>query len=156
MQFSAKAWIVIADGAQANVVEYHGKHAHLTLVENGRFEQPNLASRDIASDNQGQTSVGRGSNVAHGAMESSSDPHEYEEFRFVGEVSQFLNDQVNRYDKIVLVAAPKALGTLRKQISRNVEAKVCLEINKDLTNMPLDDVQALIGEKVDFSVGPAR
>ena len=45
-----------------------------------------------------------------------------------------------RFDKLVLVAAPKTLGDLRDLLPDPVKAKVVAEIDKDLTKVPLHEL----------------
>ena len=46
----------------------------------------------------------------------------------------------HRFDKLVLVAAPKTLGDLRELLPDPVKTKVVAEIDKDLTKVPLRDL----------------
>lgn len=154
MSMNNRTWVVIADGGQAEVVEYNGANEALTMVPNGRFEQPNLPTREIVSDDRGRGFAGKGISDARGAMEWHTDAHDYEEFRFVSRVSQFLDEHVNDYDQLVVAAAPKALGTLRKKLSSNVQKKVRAELNKDFTNVPLHEVQGQLAEVIRANTPP--
>lgn len=148
MHADKRTWIVVADGGQAKVVEYHNQSDALEIVPNGTFDQPNLPSREIVTDDRGRGFAGKGISEARGAMEFTTDPHEYEEFRFVSRVSDFLDEHVNDFDQLIIAAAPKALGTMRKKISDNVQHKVCAELNKNLTNLPLNDLHKHLQEVI--------
>lgn len=154
MSINKRTWVVIADGGQADVVEYRGANEALASVPDGHFEQPNLRTREIASDDRGRGFAGKGISEARGAMEFTTDPHEYEEFRFVLGVSRFLDEHVNDFDQLVIAAAPRALGTLRKKISGNVQKKVCAELNKNFTNIPLHEVQGQLEEIIRANTPP--
>lgn len=154
MSLNSRTWVVIADGGQAEVVEYHSSDGTLERVPDGYFMQPNLPSRELVTDERGRGFAGKGISEARGAMERPTDPHEYEEFRFVSGISDFLDDHVNDYDQLVIAAAPKALGTLRKKISGNVQKKVCAELNKDFTNIPLHQIQGQLGEVIRANTPP--
>lgn len=153
MSVNSRTWVVIADGGQADVVQYTGGE-ELQRVPDGHFEQPNLPTRDIVTDDRGRSFAGKGISDARGAMEFTTDPHEYEEFRFVSKVSSFLDDHVNEFDNLVIAAAPKALGTIRKKISGNVQKKVRAELNKDFTNIPLHEVQGQLIEVIRANTPP--
>lgn len=141
MNTDNQTWIVVADGAKARVMEYHGPDQPLVMVPDGEFSQPNLPSREIASDNRGRGYSGTGRSQG-GAKEFSSDPHEFEEARFLGKVSEFLDTHVTEFDQLVVAAAPKALGTLRKKVSTGVQKKICAELDKDLAGLSLEEMRA--------------
>lgn len=140
MHADKRTWIVVADGGQAKVMKYHNENDSLEIVPDGIFDQPNLPTRDIVTDDRGRSYTGDGISQTRGAMEFTTDPHEYEEFRFVSGVSDFLDEHVNDFDQLIIAAAPRALGTMRKKISGNVQNKVCAELNKDLTNFTMNDL----------------
>lgn len=154
MSINKRTWVVIANGGHAEVMEYRGPNEDLATVPNGSFEQPNLPTREIMSDDRGRGFAGKGISDARGAMEWHTDAHEYEEFRFVSQVSGFLDSHVNDFDQLVVAAAPKALGTLRKKLSGNVQKKVRAELNKDFTNVPLHEVQGQLFEVIRTSTPP--
>jgi protein required for attachment to host cells len=71
-------------------------------------------------------------------MEPRTDPQRYAEYAFARDLSDHLEKAANehRFDCLVVVAAPKALGDLRDLLPKTVQAKVVAEIDKDLTNIP--------------------
>ncbi len=140
MNTDTQTWIVVADGAKARVMEYYGPDEPLVVVPDGEFSHPDLPSREIASDNRGQGYTGKGISQA-GSKEFSSDPHEFEEARFIAQVSEFLNAHVTDFDQLVVAAAPKALGTLRKKVSSDVQKKISAEFDKDLAGFSLEDMR---------------
>jgi protein required for attachment to host cells len=77
----------------------------------------------------------------HG-MEPRTDPQRYAEYAFARDLSDHLEKAANehRFDRLVLVAAPKALGDLRDLLPKTVHGKIVAEIDKDLTNIPTRDL----------------
>lgn len=57
-------------------------------------------------------------------------------------VAQALNNQAlkNRFDKLVVIAAPKTMGELRKHWHKEVEGAIVGEITKTLTNASTDEI----------------
>jgi protein required for attachment to host cells len=53
-----------------------------------------------------------------------------------------------RFDALVLIAPPQALGDLRKALAGGVRAKVAAELAKDLTNVPLHELPRHLAEVV--------
>ena len=61
---------------------------------------------------------------------------------FAKEVGTHLNKklQEDAYWKLVIIAEPRFLGVLRGNLSKPVAEVVSLEIDKNLTNLPVDDI----------------
>jgi protein required for attachment to host cells len=127
-------WVLIADGAQARVLENTGPGKGLKQVEGLDWSIEPLQAQDIVSDRPGSKSGGG----SHGGFESKTDPVAYRETEFVKSVAATLDrhQQKGDFDRLVIAAAPVALGDLRKAISPAVQKTVVAELNKDLTNTP--------------------
>jgi protein required for attachment to host cells len=142
-------WILIADGARARLLEQDRKSRHFNPISEQEFFGSRAQSKDIASDRPGRAfdSAGRGQSgdaATHGrhAMEPSTDPHRYAEYEFARDLSDYLEKAANehRFDRLVLVAAPKVLGDLRDLLPKTVHGKIVTEIDKDLTKIPTRDL----------------
>lgn len=135
-----KTWILIADGAQARLVYNdgpgHGVKAASEEILHGR----NLPGREINSDRPGRTfdSAGEGRH----AKEPPTDPRDNEKQHFLRRLAEVLDNGVKRarYDRLVIVAPPRALGQLRALLSDRVRAKVCGELDKDLIHVPTGEL----------------
>jgi protein required for attachment to host cells len=129
-------WILIADGAQAKVFEHLGPGSGLRVVEGMQFEQKALQAREIMADRPGRSFASSGS--ARSAMEYSSDPVAVRERRFVENVAEELDKhlQTGAFDRLIVAAAPTALGDLRPAFSKGVRETIVAELPKDLTNIP--------------------
>lgn len=129
-------WVLIADGAQARVLENTGPGKGLKQVEGLDWAIEPLQAREIVTDRPG--SKGGGGSQFRGGMEPKTDPVAYRETEFVKSVAATLgrHQQKGDFDRLIIAAAPIALGDLRKAISPAVQKIVLAEINKDLTNIP--------------------
>lgn len=129
-------WILIADGAQARVLENTGPGKGLKQVEGLDWSIEPLQAQDIVSDRPGSHRTPGG--YGRGSLEPRTDPVEQRETDFVKSVANELDrkQQQGAFDRLVIAAAPIALGDLRKAISAGVKNTVVAEINKDLTNLP--------------------
>ena len=129
-------WVLIANGAQARVLENTGPGKGLKQVNGLDWAIEPLQAQEIVSDRPGRShsSVGGG----RSAMEPKTDPVDYRETEFVKSVAATLDrkQQDGAFDRLIIAAAPIALGELRKAISPNVKKTVVAELNKDLTNTP--------------------
>jgi protein required for attachment to host cells len=131
-------WIVIADGDQAKVFEHDGPGKGLKAVKELQFEQAHLKAGEIMADKPGRSisSAGPGS---RSAMEYSSDPVQVRERKFVERLADVLEEKrgEGRFDRLVIAAAPAALGNLRPALSEGVKGTILAEMPKDLTNVPM-------------------
>jgi protein required for attachment to host cells len=139
-------WILVADGATAKVFEHKGPGKGLTVVDDLMFEQEPLKAGDIMADRQGRSF----SSVGHGrsAMEYTSDPVAVRERRFVENVAAELErrHQHHAFERLIIVAAPAALGDLRPKLSKGVRDTIIAELPKDLTNLPTPQLEAHFAE----------
>ena len=130
-------WIVIADGNQAKVFEHDGPGKGLRALKDLQFEQEPLKASDIMADKPGRSfaSAGPGS---RSSMEYSSDPVALRERKFVERLADVLNQkqQQGKFDRLVIAAAPAALGDIRPALSEGVKDTILAELPKDLTNVP--------------------
>ena len=133
-------WILIADGTQARVLEHKGPGKGLTSVTGLDWSIPPLQSQDIDSDRPGRShsSVGSG----RSAMEPKTDPAQHREAEFIRSVAAELDRKVKEgaFDRMVIAAAPIALGNLRKNLSDHVKKAIVAELDKDLTNLPTQNI----------------
>jgi protein required for attachment to host cells len=117
-------------------------------VSGGAFQGEHAATHDIMSDRTGRSysSVGPG----RSAIEAHSDPHRELKKQFAHRLADALALGLRRkaYDRLVIVAAPSALGDLRAALSEQVRAKVIREIAKDLTKTPDSEVAGHLGDVI--------
>ena len=70
-------------------------------------------------------------------MDLKTTHKEHNTLSFAKQLSDLLekNQQSKTYTKLIIVAAPRFLAMLRKEIGKSVSDLVSLEIDKDLTKM---------------------
>jgi protein required for attachment to host cells len=133
---TTRTWILIADGARARVLENDGPGKGLHEVEGLVFHGDHESTHEIMSDREGRShaSVGPG----RSAIEAHSDPHRELKKKFAHRLAEALAQGLQRkaYDRLVVVAAPSALGDLRAALPAAVRAKVTGEVAQDLTKTP--------------------
>lgn len=123
-------WILIANGTQARVLEHTGPGKGLTPVKGLEWSIEPLQAQDIDTDRSGR--------AQRGAMEPRTDAADHREAEFIRSVAGALDRkaQEGAYDRMVIAAAPIALGNFRKSMSEHVKKKMMAELDKDLTNVP--------------------
>jgi len=133
-------WYLVADGARGRVFanEGPGKGLHAAIEKDFVLDRK-AYTRDIVSDREGRTvSTTRGGRHTLGA----DDPHTHEETEFLRHVASEIGaaGRQGRFDRLVIVAAPRALGDLRAYLPRAAKDKVSGELDKDLTRLSEADL----------------
>ncbi len=143
-----RSWIVIADGAQARILENQGPGKGLVRLPEEDMQKTLPPSRDIAADKPGRSHDRMG--PGRHAMEPPTDAHREEKRRFADLLAGHINDaaQKRSYDRLVLVAPPKTLGDLRQALSKEAASKLDGELSKDLTKVPDHELAGHLGDVI--------
>src|ERR1700737_3022670 len=137
------AWVFVGDGQKALFLinEGDGKFPNLRRLAVEEHKDP--PSREQGSDAPGRaySSVGR----IRSAVEET-DWHELEKERFAASIADRINKaaQSGVFSQIVIVAPPKILGELRREFTKETEAKVIAEVPKDLTHHTIAEIERLL------------
>jgi protein required for attachment to host cells len=139
-------WILVADAARGRIFENDGPGRGVKAAGVEEFEGENLRSRDINADRPGRSFDS--TTPKRSAYEPPTDPQRHAKHEFMRELAQALEAGLNakKYDRLILVAPPQALGDLRSLMSQAVKAKVIAELNKDLTKTPEAELPRHLGE----------
>lgn len=145
-----KTWVLVADASGSRVYEKAGPHEHFHEIENLRRTHDHRASHELGSDRPGRVveSVG----PTRHAVSPKSDPHRELKRGFAEELAEELGRlaDAKQFDRIVVVLPPVMLGDFRKAAGGGLKALVAAEIDKDLTKLSRNDIEARIGEVVMF------
>lgn len=129
-----RTWVLIADATRARVLETTTGTSGMKPVPGLAFETDIPPAHELVDDRQPRSmeSVGH----ARHAITQGIDPRRKEKRRFVDHLAAEIEQRAGDFDRLVIVAAPQALGDLRKALSEAVKAKVTSEVAKDLTKTP--------------------
>lgn len=138
----ATTWIIAADESRARVLQVAGREQRLVEIEDMINPEGRQQDRELQTDAEPRFSGRPGGGPAsdretQGAVEHSARV-------FAREVGRYLDKARNehRFDELVLVAPPKFLGTLRKELGKEVEKMVADELPKDLSWFSARDLEA--------------
>ena len=141
-RLSNKFRVLVADGAHALVWSNEGDAAFPNLKLVRAYEQDNPPTRDLGVDKPTRTqdSFGRRSSI------DTADWHRVAEDQFVQRIAGDMAKDLARgdFEKFVLVAPPIALGEFRKVASAPLKKATILEIDKDLTKHPVDEIEKIV------------
>jgi protein required for attachment to host cells len=109
------------------------------------MEQDNPPTREQGTDRPGRY-LGT-DHVSRSAVEQT-DWHQQAEDRFATQVAELLYKKAHGHDfeRLIVVAPPKTLGTMRTAYHKEVAQKLAAEIPKDLTSLPPREIAKLLAE----------
>jgi protein required for attachment to host cells len=126
----ATTWIVAADSSRARILQVAGRQ-RLDEVESLLNPEGRMNDRELTTDAHPRFrgTAGPGSD----RQEMPAVEHAVE--LFAKRVGEYLDKAraAQRFDELVLVAPPKFLGALRKELGKEVEKLVSDELPKDLS-----------------------
>lgn len=143
LKIDNEALILVGDGSKALFLRNKGDARHLNLVVERVLEQENPPTREQGTDRPGRYSDGVG---PHNSAFEETDWHRLAEERFATDIAASLYKaaHASRFDKLVVVAPPQALGDLRKAFHKEVQDRIVGEINKNLTSHPVNEIEKLL------------
>ena len=137
------ALVLVADGKKMLFLRNQGDEGIIDLRTESHDQRDDRKDREIKTDAPG--TQGQSAGYGRDSMEET-DFHQQEEDRWVKDAAEELKKRAlrNDYDALVLVVPPKALGVLRKELHKEVERRIVLTINKEMTDRPIPDIEELL------------
>lgn len=131
MNIPKGATVAVADGEKLNLFRNSGDEATPELTA--------LPDADVDTEN-------KGSGARHVSSSANPDNSQVEEDSFAAGVASLLNRKVldGKISDLIVVAAPRTLGELRKHYHQKLSAALVCEIAKDLTGHSIKDVEKAI------------
>jgi protein required for attachment to host cells len=136
--------VVVADDSVASFFDV--ADAKAPLIPAGKLENAasRLHDRDLESDRPGRghlSSTGRGS-----ALDDEHSAKRTEQERFARRVAAEVEYAriAQRFDRLVVIAGPRMLGLLRKELSPQASKLIAAEISKDLLHADTDAIRRYV------------
>ena len=143
MALPNNALVLVADGRKMLFFRNHGDAGQIDLRTEAHDEREDRKDSEIKTDSPGaiHQSAGYGRSTYE-----ETDFHQQEEDRWIKEAADELNKRAlrNDFDALAIIAPPKALGVLRKCLHKEVEKRVVCTINKEMSDRPVPDIEALL------------
>lgn len=143
MPLPNNALVLIADGTKVLFLRNHGDENQIDLRTEAHDQREDRKDSEIKTDAPGSThqSAGYGRSTYE-----EPDYHQQEEDRWIKDAADELKARAlrNDYDALAIVAPPKALGTLRKELHKEVERRIVCSVNKEMSGRPIPDIEALL------------
>ena len=139
-------WVLVADRSRAKI--FHAvpevQPSYIALAD---FEHPESRQKaqDTESDSPGRVQL-RG--AARSAVEPHIDRTHLTAQHFGAELIDYLNVacREGRFGRLVVIAPPLFLGTLRGMYTPQLHQKVVLEVPKDLVGVDESELQSRLAE----------
>jgi protein required for attachment to host cells len=137
----ANTWIVAADSSRARFLQVAGR-GQLVEIESILNPEGRMDDRELITDahprfsgHGGVGKPGARSTSGPGSDRQETSAQEHATDLFAKRVGSYLDKArtKHRYDELVIIAPPKFLGTLRKELGKEVEKLVADEVPKDLS-----------------------
>jgi protein required for attachment to host cells len=143
-------WIIAADSSRARILQVTDREKHLDEIEDLVNPEGRVHERELLADGHprfsGHGGVGKPSTHSTGGPgsdreEPSATEHATE--LFAKRVGEYLDKArtAHRYDRLHLIAPPRFLGQLRKELGKEVEKLVTDELPKDLSWLSARDIE---------------
>lgn len=142
-EIATGTWVLVCDSEKA-----------LFLRNDVDAQDPDLNVQDMKTqDNpsdiaQSANRPGRMNDTGPGQRSALDDTdwHELAKDRFADDLADMLYQKAHRgaFEKLIIVADPRTLGALRPALHQEVSSKVIAEIDKTMTNHPIDKIEKLV------------
>lgn len=138
------AHILVVDGARMVLLRNKGRDLapQLELIAQERDIVPRTS--EIGTDQPGR---GFQSSGHHRAAYEQTDFHQFLEERFAVKACATLEAALSMDEaEAILIAAPRVLGQLRKQLKPETRRRVIAEIAKDYAGRTTEEIEKLLGD----------
>ncbi len=137
------ALVLVADGKKMLFLRNQGDEEIIDLRMEAHDQREDRKDGEIKPDAPGTGSPRVG--IGRDTMEET-DFHQQEEDRWVKDAADELKKRAlrNDFEALVVIAPPKALGVLRKELHKQVEKRIVATFNKEMTDRPIPDIEELL------------
>src|SRR5215213_645047 len=147
MALPNNALVLVVDGRKTLLFRNHGDENQIDLRTEAHGARKDAYDREMKTDAPGTaaTAGSGGGDTRRPAMEET-DFHQLEEDKWVKEAADDLKKRVlrNDFEALAIIAPPKALGVLRKELHKEVEKRIVCTVNKEMSGRPVPDIEALL------------
>ncbi len=133
-------WIIAADSSRARILQVTDREEALAEIDDLLNPEGRVHNRELIADAQPRF---HGTSAAPGSDREETSATEHATELFAKRVGEYLDKArtAHKYDRLHLVAPPKFLGQLRKELGKEVQKLVTAELPKDLSWLKPRDIQ---------------
>ena len=132
-------WIIAADSSRARILQVTDREKRLAEIEDLLNPEGRVDDRQLTTDAHARFHGSSG--PASDREETSAVEHATE--LFAKRLGDYLDKArtAHRYDRLHLIAPPRFLGQLRKELGKEVQKLVAEELPKDLSWLNARDIE---------------
>ena len=143
MPIANHALVLVTDGRKTLFFRNHGDINQIDLRTEAHDERVDQSDGEMKTDAAGSTHQSGG--YGRSSYEET-DFHQLEEDRWAKSAAEEVNKRAlsNDFEALAIIAPPKTLGELRKQLHKEAAKRVVCEIAKEMTGHTIADIEKLI------------
>ncbi|HZC38151.1 MAG TPA: host attachment family protein [Sphingomicrobium sp.] len=143
MPLPHNALVLVADGRKMLFFRNHGDEDRIDLRTEAHDARPDRKDRELRTDAPGTVQQNFG--FGHSTYEET-DFQQQEEDRWIKDAAEELKKRAlrNDFSALAIVAPPKALGYLKKNLHKEVQRRIVCTVNKEMSGRPIPDIEALL------------
>lgn len=143
MALPHQALVLVADGRKLLFLRNHGDQNQIDLRTEAHDFRHDPKDREIKTDAAGSNKQSFG--YGRPSMEET-DFHQQDKDRWAKDAAEELKRRAlrNDFDSLAIIAPPRTLSVLRKELHKEVERRIVKTINKEMTDRPIPDIEELL------------
>ncbi len=143
MPLANNALVLVTDGRKTLFFRNHGDVNQIDLRTEAHDEREDSKDSEMKTDAPGAQAQSGGNGRS---TYEETDFHQLEEDRWAKSAAEEVNKRAltNDFDALAIIAPPKTLGELRKQLYKEAEKRVVVEIAKEMTGHTIADIEKLL------------
>lgn len=143
------ALVLVVDGRKMLLLRNHGDSNGIDLQTDAHSERGDAKDQDMKTDAAGRSHSPAGSGLPGGTM-GESDYHQQAENRFAAQVADQMRTMAlaHQFEHLVVIAPPRTLGELRHHWHKEVQNRILVEIDKEMTDRPVADIAAMVQGRI--------
>jgi protein required for attachment to host cells len=145
-------WVLVCDAARARLFDVRGE-SPWNLLEEFHHDESRLRASELVGDQAGRSSP-QGASSHHNALAPVSSPKQVEEDHFAHALATRLDQSMRSRGlrRWALVAPPRFLGMLRKELSPELAKHLVVTVNKDLSRLAAHELPAHLADAIRIPV----
>jgi len=143
MPLANNALVLVTDGRKTLFFRNHGDINQIDLRTEAHDSREDASDTEMKTDAPG--SVGQSTTSGRSTYEET-DFHQLEEDRWAKTAAEAVNKRAlaNDFEALAIIAPPKTLGELRKQLHKEAARRVVCEVPKEMTGHTIPAIEALL------------
>ncbi len=134
--------VVAADTTCARIFKASSSKGPLEEKDVLVHPENRLSEKDLISDRKGSTFSSHGS--GRSTYSKHTDTKDQGTKEFISEINDYLVrlEANNEFKQLIIIAAPKLLGTLKKQLNSGLQKCITYELNKNITKLNAEEIRS--------------